>query len=292
MKQAAALYLTMPGVPFLYYGEEVGMSGTGPDEDNRRPMQWTAGSQAGFTAGSPWRAPNTNFPQFNVATMQADPASLLSHYKTLIRLRNTHEVLRKGYYLPATTPAAQFSAWWQQALETKISEPNAMTLATASADGVPSARIVLLKGFNEDGFVFFTNYNSYKGLQLAENPKACLVFFWKELERQVRITGLAAPLSVQDSDAYFNSRPEGSRIGAWASPQSQVIESREWLDAVYKEFAAQLQGSEITRPPHWGGYVITPVVVEFWQGRPSRLHDRLQYTLEADGTWKRERLAP
>lgn len=192
----------------------------------------------------------------------------------------------------AADPFTQFETWWQQALETEIIEPNAMTLATASADGVPSARIVLLKGFDPNGFVFFTNYNSYKGMQLTENPKACLVFFWKELERQVRITGLAAPLPEPESDAYFYSRPTGSRIGAWASPQSQVIESREWLDGVYKKLTEEFQDTEITRPPHWGGYRVMPVVVEFWQGRPSRLHDRLQYTLEAGGTWKRERLAP
>ena len=192
----------------------------------------------------------------------------------------------------ATDPFTQFQGWWQQALETKILEPNAMTLATASADGIPSARIVLLKGFDQKGFVFFTNYNSYKGLQLAENPKACLVFFWKELERQVRITGLAAPVSPQESDTYFQSRPEGSRIGAWASPQSQVIESRAWLDGVYKKLTDEMHGAEIKRPAHWGGYRVMPVVVEFWQGRPSRMHDRLQYTLEGDGTWKRERLAP
>lgn len=192
----------------------------------------------------------------------------------------------------AADPFTQFQTWWQQALESDILEPNAMTLATASADGMPSARIVLLKGFDQTGFVFFTNYTSYKGAQLAENPRACLVFFWKELERQVRITGLVAPVAPQESDAYFSSRPEGSRIGAWASPQSQVIESRAWLDGVYKKFKEDMQGSEIKRPTHWGGYRVTPVVVEFWQGRPSRLHDRLQYTLNADGTWKRERLAP
>lgn len=192
----------------------------------------------------------------------------------------------------AADPFTQFKTWWRQAIETKIVEPNAMTLATASADGIPSARIVLLKGFDQNGFVFYSNYNSYKGLQLAENPKACLVFFWKELERQVRITGLVMPASPQESDAYFNSRPEGSRIGAWASPQSQVIESRVWLDEVYKKFTEQMHDGEINRPPHWGGYRVMPVVVEFWQGRPSRLHDRLQYSLEGDGTWKRERLAP
>jgi pyridoxamine 5'-phosphate oxidase len=192
----------------------------------------------------------------------------------------------------ATDPFSQFQTWWQQALQSEIREPNAMTLATASADGVPSARIVLLKGFDRNGFVFFTNYNSYKGLQLAENPKACLVFFWKELERQVRITGLAAPVSAQESDAYFNARPEGSRIGAWASPQSQVIESRAWLDGTYNKLADEMRGGDIARPAHWGGYRVLPVVVEFWQGRPSRLHDRLQYSLQGDGTWKRERLAP
>jgi pyridoxamine 5'-phosphate oxidase len=192
----------------------------------------------------------------------------------------------------AADPFTQFQAWWQQVLETKITEPNAMTLATASCDGMPSARIVLLKGFDRKGFYFFTNYNSYKGLQLAENPKACLVFYWKELERQVRITGLVRPLEGAESDAYFHSRPQGSRIGAWASPQSQVIESRAWLDEAYERTSQQQNSASIERPPHWGGYVVKPVIVEFWQGRPSRLHDRLQYTLERDGTWKRERLAP
>ena len=192
----------------------------------------------------------------------------------------------------AADPFTQFERWWQQVLETKITEPNAMTLATASCDGMPSARIVLLKGFDRKGFHFFTNYNSYKGLQLSENPKACLVFYWKELERQVRITGLVRPLAATESDAYFHSRPQGSRIGAWASPQSQVIESRAWLDEAYEQTAQQMNNAAIARPPHWGGYVVMPVVVEFWQGRLIRLHDRLQYTLEGAGTWKRERLAP
>lgn len=192
----------------------------------------------------------------------------------------------------ASDPLQQFQNWWQQALQTEISEPNAMTLATASCDGIPSARIVLLKGFDANGFVFFTNYKSYKAMQLEENPKACLVFFWKELERQVRIVGLVSKLPAEESDEYFLSRPEGSRLGAWASPQSQVIESRQWLEEQFKSLNQSAQTMANTRPPHWGGYLVNPVIVEFWQGRASRLHDRLQYTLEPSGSWKLERLAP
>jgi pyridoxamine 5'-phosphate oxidase len=192
----------------------------------------------------------------------------------------------------ASDPIKQFAKWWKQAVSSDIEEVNAMTLATASADGVPSARIVLLKDFSEKGFSFFTNYNSFKGRQLAENPKACLVFFWKELERQVRITGLIEKLSAEASDAYFNSRPEESRIGAIASPQSQVIENREWLDGHYKQMKKNLSGNAIQRPEHWGGYLVKPVIIEFWQGRPGRLHDRLQYTMDGNGAWRIERLAP
>ena len=186
----------------------------------------------------------------------------------------------------------QFEKWWNEAVSSKIDEVNAMTLATASIDGLPSARIVLLKEVNDKGFVFFTNYESYKAQQLAENPKACLVFFWKELERQVRITGLIEKISGQKSDEYFQSRPESSRIGAWVSPQSRVIENRNWLDERFNELLNKMKGNPTTRPPHWGGYIVKPVVIEFWQGRPNRLHDRLQYTLEESGTWKIERLAP
>jgi pyridoxamine 5'-phosphate oxidase len=192
----------------------------------------------------------------------------------------------------ATDPITQFQIWWQQVIDSEIIEPNAMTLATASADGVPSARIVLLKGFDKEGFVFYTNYNSYKAMQLAENPKACLVFHWKELERQVRMIGLVKPVPAADSDAYFKSRPEGSRIGAWASPQSKVVKDRAWIDNRYQEMVQQMTGTNIERPPHWGGYIVKPVIMEFWQGRPSRLHDRIQYTLQDDGSWKIERLAP
>ncbi|MGN6437768.1 MAG: pyridoxamine 5'-phosphate oxidase [Agriterribacter sp.] len=189
-------------------------------------------------------------------------------------------------------PVEQFDIWWQEAMASEILEVNAMTLATASTDGIPSARIVLLKDFSDRGFVFFTNYESFKGQQLTENPKACLVFFWKELERQVRITGLVEPTSAAISDEYFRTRPEGSRIGAITSPQSRTIESREWIDAQYEKNTALLSGKNIQRPDYWGGYVVRPVIIEFWQGRPSRLHDRIQYTLQDNSEWKIERLAP
>ena len=191
-----------------------------------------------------------------------------------------------------TNPMRQFTKWWMQAVASKIDEVNAMTLATASPDGVPAARIVLLKGVDENGFIFFTNYESFKGQQLAENPKACLVFFWKELERQVRITGLVEKISEAASNEYFHSRPVASQVGAVASPQSRIIESRDWLDKHYKKLKKQLKNETIQRPAHWGGYIIKPVIIEFWQGRPGRLHDRLQYSLDENGVWKIERLAP
>ena len=190
------------------------------------------------------------------------------------------------------SPHKQFGKWWKQALKSAVEEPNAMTLATASADGFPSARIVLLKDFNEKGFVFFTNYNSFKGKQLEENPKACLVFFWKELERQVRITGLIEKINDSENDEYFYSRPKESQLGALASPQSQVIENREWLEDNYKKFLTEAADKDVKRPAHWGGYRVKPIIFEFWQGRPGRLHDRLQYTLLENGEWKIERLAP
>jgi pyridoxamine 5'-phosphate oxidase len=215
-------------------------------------------------------------------TMQTDIASI----------RKTYSKKKLSEDKAATNPIKQFDKWWKQAVASDIDEVNAMTLATASAEGVPSARIVLLKDFSEKGFSFFTNYNSFKGQQLADNPKACLVFFWKELERQVRITGLIEKLSAEANDAYFNSRPAESRIGAIASPQSQVIENREWLDTNYKQLKKELKKEIIQRPNHWGGYLVKPVIIEFWQGRPGRLHDRLQYTLTEKGNWKIERLAP
>jgi len=192
----------------------------------------------------------------------------------------------------AADPITQFAKWWKQALKAGIEEVNAMTLATASADGMPAARIVLLKDFDQRGFTFFTNYASFKGQQLLENPRACLVFFWKELERQVRITGLTEKLEPEASSEYFNSRPWESQVGALVSPQSQVISNRDWLDEEYAQKIKALKGQTIARPEHWGGYRVKPVMIEFWQGRPGRLHDRLQYSLLDSGAWKLERLAP
>jgi len=185
----------------------------------------------------------------------------------------------------------QFGIWWNEAVSSQIDEVNAMTLATASLNGVPSARIVLLKGYDHPGFTFFSNYNSHKAKEIADNPFVSLVFFWKELERQVRVEGTIEKISEEDSDIYFQSRPYGSRIGAWASPQSQVIPARELLENNYQELNEQYNNGDVPKPPHWGGYIVKPTLIEFWQGRTSRLHDRLQYTL-LNNSWKIERLAP
>lgn len=190
----------------------------------------------------------------------------------------------------AADPLRQFSRWWDEALASRLPEPNAMTLATADADGRPSARVVLLKEFDEAGFVFYTNYDSRKGHELAANPRAALLFFWPELERQVRIEGGVQKVEAAQSDAYFASRPLASRIGAWASPQSRPIPGKAWLLAQAAEMGLR-HGLNPKRPPHWGGYRVAPELYEFWQGRPSRLHDRLLYTRGADG-WRRERLSP
>ncbi|MBO9618482.1 MAG: pyridoxamine 5'-phosphate oxidase [Niabella sp.] len=187
----------------------------------------------------------------------------------------------------------QFNRWWQEAADSQLSEVNAMTLATADANGLPDARIVLLKGVTEKGFVFFTNYKSKKGAELEQNPRACLVFFWKELERQVRITGTVTKVSQQESEHYFYSRPVGSQIGAIVSPQSSVIPNRSLLDAQTTELTNRIAaGAPVVKPDYWGGYRVTPFSVEFWQGRPNRLHDRLLYTLQDKEEWKIERLAP
>lgn len=211
------------------------------------------------------------------------------HMSSIAEIRKDYSLkeLSESDVLP--NPMHQFDKWWKEALTSEIIEVNAMTLATASADGLPSARIVLLKGYDDSGFIFFTNYNSYKGQQLQENPRACLVFFWKEIERQVRITGIVEKVDEELSDAYFKSRPELSRISAVVSPQSEVVPGRNWLEF---EVRKTKESGIAHRPPHWGGYLVKPVTIEFWQGRPNRLHDRLQYSLDESGDWKIERLAP
>ncbi|KAG4069292.1 hypothetical protein HA402_012145 [Bradysia odoriphaga] len=207
--------------------------------------------------------------------------------------------LRKDYQLAsldesdvAAYPLPQFGKWWDEAIGSEIDEANAMTLATSTPDGRPSARIVLLKSFDEDGFLFFTNYESRKGQELAQNPHVTLLFFWRELQRQVRIEGTVSKAPVSVSNEYYNSRPQGSRIGAIASPQSKVIPGRSFLEEQVDQVAAKYQQEAPQRPDYWGGYVVKPQVVEFWQGRSSRLHDRILYTLAPDGSWKIERLAP
>lgn len=189
------------------------------------------------------------------------------------------------------SPFVQFGKWFDDALSTKVAESNAMVLATSSPDGRPSARVVLLKGFDEGGFSFFTNYQSRKATQIEQNSSAALVFFWPELERQVRIEGVIEKTSEQESDDYFNNRPEGSKIGAWVSPQSRVIHGRNFLESLQLVFESQFNGKSISRPKNWGGYRLSPNLIEFWQGRPNRLHDRIQYTL-IKGKWVIERLAP
>jgi pyridoxamine 5'-phosphate oxidase len=189
-------------------------------------------------------------------------------------------------------PIKQFANWFTAAIEAGIRDVNAMSLATASADGRPSVRIVLLKGFSADGFVFFTNYESEKGRQLTDNPHAALAFYWIELDRQIRITGPVEKTSREESDGYYHSRPTGSQLGAWASEQSQVIDGRQILDARLAQMTERFAGKPIPLPPHWGGFLVRPEMMEFWQGRPNRLHDRFRYQREPDGSWKIERLAP
>ncbi|MGJ3236310.1 pyridoxamine 5'-phosphate oxidase [Marivirga sp.] len=188
-------------------------------------------------------------------------------------------------------PVDQFLSWFNMALNADIMEPNAMTLSTVE-ENKPSSRIVLLKGVENEEFVFYTNYNSSKGRQMALNPNVTLNFFWPELERQVRIDGTVQKVDEATSDAYFQSRPRGSQIGAWVSPQSEVIEKRAFLNERLEEIELRFQNKEIERPPHWGGYSVKPYMIEFWQGRPSRLHDRIRYTFSESGNWKIERLAP
>lgn len=189
-------------------------------------------------------------------------------------------------------PIELFQLWLAQAIEAEILEPNGMTLATINEFGYPVARMVLLKGFDQRGFVFYTNYNSDKAQQLKVNPKASLVFWWSDLERQVRVEGTVTKIDAAESDAYFSSRPRGSQLGAWVSDQSKVIPNREVLEERLKALEIEYQNQKIPRPDHWGGMRLVPVMIEFWQGRPNRLHDRLRYRLIGEDQWTIERLSP
>jgi pyridoxamine 5'-phosphate oxidase len=189
-------------------------------------------------------------------------------------------------------PIKQFANWFTRAVEAGIRDVNAMSLATATPDAHPFVRVVLLKGFDQNGFVFFTNYESEKGEQLEANPHAAMAFYWIELDRQIRITGSVAKTSAEESERYFHSRPPASQLGAWASPQSQVIEGRDVLEARLAEATERFAGKPIPLPPYWGGFRVIPATIEFWQGRPNRLHDRFRYARQPDGSWSLHRLAP
>ncbi len=190
-------------------------------------------------------------------------------------------------------PIELFQKWFYEVEEFGGNiEPNAMTIATIDRDGTPKSRVVLLKKFTWEGFIFYTNYNSDKGKSIEQNPNVCLSFFWNNLERQVIIKGKAAKIAANLSDGYFESRPDGSKLGAWASNQSEVVPSRKFLDNRLASFEERFKNKEIPRPQHWGGYIVKPKSIEFWQGRPNRMHDRIKYTLQEDFNWKIERLAP
>jgi pyridoxamine 5'-phosphate oxidase len=192
----------------------------------------------------------------------------------------------------AENPILQFQEWFEQAAKAEVPEPTAMSLATVNQLGQPSLRTVLLKAVDQRGFVFCTSYISHKGHDLEENSNVALLFFWKELERQVCINGVTRKIPAEESDAYFEARPRGSQLGAWASQQSSVIDSREALEKRFQEVEEKYSGQQVPLPPHWGGYVVVPETIEFWQGRVNRLHDRFRYTKQADGLWLIERLSP
>lgn len=212
--------------------------------------------------------------------------------KIIKGLRNDFESLHLDKKKVDNNPITQFEHWMENALEAKVPEPNAMTLATVNKKGQPDARIVLLRSVDKNGFSFFTNYKSAKGKEISENRKVCLNFFWADLARQVRILGTTEKLSAKASDDYFQSRPRESQIGAWASEQSKKIENRQVLEKKFVELEKKFLDRKIPRPPHWGGFLVKPVTIEFWQGRSNRLHDRILYEKGSSGKWKISRLSP
>jgi pyridoxamine 5'-phosphate oxidase len=212
--------------------------------------------------------------------------------ETIFTLRTDFASGEFNEKIAGKNPFRLFEQWMQNALESEVNEPNAMTLATSSKSGQPDARIVLLRNFDKNGFVFFTNYKSEKGKEMDANKKVCLNFFWTELHRQVRILGSVEKLSAKASEEYFRSRPRESQIGAWASNQSEAIESRAALESRYVDIELKYHGKDVPRPPHWGGVRVKPVHIEFWQGRPNRLHDRIVFKKMRDGKWKTGRINP
>lgn len=211
---------------------------------------------------------------------------------SIASLRRDYQLKSLSEHDVSSDPIKQFSIWWDEALSAEIDEVNAMALSTVQEDGTPASRIVLLKGYDEAGFVFYTNYESSKGKQIDRNNSVSLLFFWKELERQVRIQGVCTRVSPEESDAYFHSRPVGSQLGACASPQSQRIESREVIESKAAELEMKYKDSQIPRPQHWGGFRVLPTTIEFWQGRSNRLHDRILYAKSGHAGWDIARLAP
>jgi pyridoxamine 5'-phosphate oxidase len=211
--------------------------------------------------------------------------------KDIASIRRDYQMASLDEAATAANPMDQFTHWWEAATTSNIDEVNAFVLSTVDANRAPASRVVLLKGYTPEGFIFFTNYDSNKGKEIIANPNVAMNFFWKELERQVRITGTIKKISAEESAEYFHSRPLGSQVGAWASPQSQVIPNRDFLEKNFTEHTEKYKEGNVPLPPHWGGYIVHPTQVEFWQGRSSRLHDRIRYSFE-NHQWTKVRLAP
>jgi pyridoxamine 5'-phosphate oxidase len=207
-------------------------------------------------------------------------------------IRRDYQLASLDEATSAENPMDQFEHWWEEAIQSNIDEVNAFVLSTISFTGAPASRVLLLKGFTPQGFVFFTNYESNKGKEIAANPVVAMNFFWKELERQVRIMGTIKKVSAEESEQYFHSRPLGSQVGAWSSPQSQIIPNRAYLEGLMDANLEKYKDGNVPLPPHWGGYMVHPTSIEFWQGRSSRLHDRLEYRLQTNHSWSKVRLAP